>query len=326
MATIKDVANRAGVSKSTISYYLNNTKNLTDETKNRIKTAIEELNYHPRIAARSLKTKRTLTIGVIVPDIGLSFFTDIINGIENIAFLHEFSIILCNTKEDESIEKKHLQTLISKDIDGLIFISTGQNQHILDNIKNIPIVVVDRKTGDGVSSVVVDNRKGGYIATKHLLEKRGAPVHLITGKLNISTYFDRLSGYIDAHRELGYEYNDALIYESAISIQGAIDTVGRLVDSNEPIKSIFATSDIVSLGVLKALTQRGYIVGKDILLVGFDDSIMDQIVTPSLTTIHQPKYEMGAKSAELLIKQIEAKMKLNETVVMAPHLVIRETA
>jgi LacI family transcriptional regulator len=164
------------------------------------------------------------------------------------------------------------------------------------------------------------------MATKYLIEKSGVPIHFLTGRLGISTYFDRLSGYIKAHNDFGYEYNETMVLESDISIEGAMSTIYKLLDTNVRVKSIFATSDILALGALKALTQRGITVGKDILLIGYDDSQMDQIVTPSLTTIRQPKYEMGVEAAKMLIDQIKGNKGECERITMMPDIIIRETA
>jgi len=169
MTTLKDIAKKANVSVSTVSYVLNNKKTVKPETMQRIMQAVEEAGYYPNQLARGLKTRQTLTLGVIVPDISNEFFTQVIRGIEDTVNQDGYSIILCNTDNDANRERKYIDTLLSKDIDGLIFVGTGKTQYILEKKSAIPVVVVDRKLGDDFSSVMVDNIKGGYIATEYLI-------------------------------------------------------------------------------------------------------------------------------------------------------------
>ena len=324
--TIKDVAQKAGVANSTVSYYLNGTKNLKPETIEKIKNAIEELSYIPRVAARSLKTKQTRTIGVIVPDIKNSFFTEIICGIEDIAFANGFSVILCNTREDNDKEQQYLNILISKDIDGLIYISTSNDMNILDNLDNFPIVMVDRKVSKAVSTVCGNSILGGYLATKHLLEKYGFPVYLITGTLEVSTYRERMLGYINALREFGFRYDESFVYQGNISFESGVELTTRLINSGCSVRSVFATNDILALGALKVFSKEGYTPGKDVFLVGYDDSELNTVLSPALSSVCQPKYEMGVASAGLLIRQITEKQKITELIIMDPQLIIRGTS
>jgi len=326
MATIRDIAKKANVAVSTVSYVLNDTKHVRNETRARIMQAIDELSYTPRSAAIALKTKKTLTIGIIIPEISNPFFTEIIKGVEDTTYENGYNIVLCCTQEDEEKEKKYLRDLISKDIDGLIFVSTGKNKNILKNYKQLPIVVVDRKMGDYTSMVIGDNVKGGYIATKYLLEKSNKPVHLLTGTLTVNTYFDRMAGYMDALREKGIEYEQSMVHECGFSIEDARRVMDQLIESGQKIHSIFASADILALGALKSLLKHGIDVGKEVLLVGYDDINISEIVTPSLTTIRQPQFEMGVLAANLIIEQIKDKSKEIEKVIIEPMLVKRETA
>ena len=285
MPTIKDVAKRAKVAKSTVSYVLNNTKTVTPETYERIITAIDELGYTPRVAAQSLKTKRSLTIGVIIPDITNNFFIEIIKGIEDITYSNGYNIILCNTQEDQEREKHYLENLFSKDIDGIIFISTGKNESLINKNKHIPIITVDRRITKSGCVVSLDNVKGGYMATKYLMDHYGNNIHLITGPLTINTYFDRMTGYINAYKELGIDYDPSRIVQCDISVNDGMNAMISLLNENREIKSIFVSADIIALGVLKALLRSDKKVGKDVFLIGYDDIDTSSIVSPALTTI-----------------------------------------
>jgi LacI family transcriptional regulator len=327
MATIKDIAKRANVAISTVSYVLNDSKNVKPETKERIMKIIEELNYHPRMVARSLKTRKTLTIGIIVPDISNMFFTEIIRGIEDLFNKHDYSVILCNTDEDQSKESKYIKTLFEKDIDGLIFLGTGKNQqNLLKNKKNIPVVIVDRKIGDEFNSVMVNNLKGGYLATEYLLKKHHSEVLFLSGSLAVSTYFDRLSGYKEALRANGYAFNEALVHQCEASSDGGYLCIEKLFDKSFPFKSIFAANDLIALGAMKALIKRGIKIPEEVSIIGYDNIPTSYLVIPALTTVNQPKYLMGEQAGRLLLKQIKEEMNGEEQIVLDPELIIRETA
>jgi LacI family transcriptional regulator len=326
MATIKDVARLAGVSTSTVSYVLNNNKSLKAETKERVLEAVRQLGYRPNLIARSLKTRKTSTIGIIIPDIANTFFTEIIRGIEDISEQHNHSVILCNTYENSQKEERYLNLLLNRDIDGLIFVGTGKNPRILSDIQGIPLVVVDRRIGDSYPSVMVDNEKGGYLAASYLLEKDKKEILFLSGPLSINTYFERLSGYLRAVKEAGLNRNELLIHECEVSYDGGQTVMKNILDHHVDFGSIFASNDLIALGAFNTLIKNGFSIPDDVLLVGFDDIPTAHIVTPGLTTIRQPTYEIGTKSAKLLYKQLLQGSKEIEHIVLEPELIIRETA
>jgi LacI family transcriptional regulator len=327
MTTIKDIAKRSNVAISTVSYVLNKSKNVKPETRKKVLQAIEELNYRPNMTARSLKTKQSLTVGIILPDISNLFFIEVIRGIEDTLSENDYSVILCNSDENKQKEIKYISTLIEKDIDGIIFLGTGTN--LTDLKKNVPLVVVDRKLGDQYSTVTTDNEKGGYMATMHLLERNHSEVILLTGPLTISTYFDRKSGYMKALKEKDVQFNELLVHECEVSLKGGMLAVEQVLNSEIEIKSIFAANDLIALGAMRALIKRGFAVPGDVSIIGYDDIPMVSLVTPALTTIEQPKYEMGVKAGELLLQKIrnvkKNEGKTNMQVTLQPKLIIRET-
>ncbi len=324
MSTIKDVAKKAGVSISTVSYIINNKKKVRPQTKELVLKAIKELNYSPNLVARSLKTKKTHSLGVIVPDLSNMFFTEIIKGIEDIASKDGYVIILCSTYEDVKKEEKDLNTLLNKDIDGLIFIGTGKTS-IRNISKSTPVVLVDRKLGSSFLSVMVDNKKGGTLATDHLLSRRDSEVFLFTGPLTINTYFERMNGYIEALKKHGYEYNEKLIINCDINYDGGISAFESLIKSNSNVRSIFAANDLIALGVERAVLKNGLKIPDDIMIVGYDDIPTSSIVNPSLTTIKQPTYQMGVTAAKLLFGQLNNKSLDSKHIILEPELIIRET-
>ncbi len=326
MATIKDVAKLAGVATSTVSYVLNNSKSLKKETQQRVLDAVETLEYKPNLIARSLKTRKTSTIGIIVPDIANAFFTEIIRGIEDISEQNNHNVILCNTYENPEKEEKYLITLLSRDIDGLIFVGTGKNPRILSNIKDISIVVVDRRLGNAFSSVVVNNEKGGYIAASHLLERKHEEILLLTGPLSINTYFERLTGYLRALQKAGMNRNEMLIHECEVSYDGGQRIMQEILMQEIDFGSIFATNDLIALGAYNTLLQNNVRIPDDILLIGFDDIPTAHIITPGLTTVKQPTYQIGTKASTLLFNQLYNKDQQVEHIILEPELVIRQTA
>lgn len=326
MTTIKDVARRAQVAISTVSYALNNKKKLKKETIDKIIKAAQELNYQPNLTARSLKTKKTNAIGVIVPDLSNMFFTEIIKGIEDVISKNDYTIILCCTYEDSNKENNYLKTLINKDIDGLIFVGTGKNQSISMEKTGLPIVIVDRKIGKNFVSVMVDNKKGGYLATKHLLDKNRNEIYLFTGPLSVNTYFDRMSGYIQALKEYSLDHNESLIVECNVDYEGGYNSVEKLIHDKKPINAIFATNDLIAIGAIKKLIKCNYKIPLDVSIVGYDDIPTASMINPELTTIRQPKFIMGKKSAELVIDMINGKKIENAHIIMEPELIERESS
>ena len=315
---------KAGVSVSTVSYVVNNKKKVKLQTKEKIFKAINELNYSPNLTARSLKTKRTNSIGVIVPDLSNMFFTEIIKGIEDTASKENYVIILCSTYENIEKEEKDLKTLLRKDIDGLIFISTGK-VHIPQINKKVPIVLVDRKLDSSYLSVMVNNKMGGFLATDHLLNKRDSEVFLFTGPLTINTYFERMNGYLEALRKHEYDYNEKLIINCDVSYNGGMEAYKKLISNITTIKSIFAANDLIALGIIKAVLQSGLKIPDNVMIVGFDDIPTSFIMNPSLTTIRQPTYLMGVKAAELILNQLNNKPIENKQIILEPELIVRDT-
>lgn len=325
MITLKDVAEKAKVSVSTVSYVLNNKKIVRPETFKRINDAIQELGYVPNLVARGLKTKRTLTLGIILPDIANMFFAEIIRGIEDTVNEFGYSIILCNTDNDDKREVKYLSTLLSKDIDGMIFIGTGKVHQISRKATKVPIVVVDRKVGRDFCSVYTDNIKGGYLATKYLLQKYKKEVVILSGSTSLNTFFDRMVGYRDALKESGIEYNEALVHECDFTYEGGFKAVNKLLDSGINFRSIFAANDFIAIGAIRALVEKGIKIPQEVAIVGYDDIPISSVFIPSLSTVKQPKYEIGKKSAELIMEIIQNDSYNNKQLILEPSLVLRET-
>lgn len=325
MTTLKDIANATGYSLSTISYVLNGKKKVKAETYERIMNAVEKLNYHPNQLARGLKMKKTCTIGVIVPDISNEFFPEILKGIDEVAHKNGYNIFLCNTNNDSSLEKESINMLVSKDIDGVIFIGSANSQILQYSNITVPIVLVDRKIGNTYTSVVTDNYRGGYMATEHLIKCGYKNIVLLGGSPTIPNFFERIHGYMDALSENGFPYEEDNVIICECSIAGGYNAVTELCHKNFCPEAVFATSDIIALGAMRGFRDNGLRVPEDVALIGFDDIALACHTIPSLSTISQPKFDMGKTAAEKLFSQIFNKEKTVEHIVLKPALVIRET-
>ncbi len=324
MITLKDVAKRAKVSASTVSYVLNDKKTVRPETRQRIDAAVMELGYYPNQIAVGLKTKRTRTVGVILPDISNSFYADIIKGLEDCVQLSGYSIILCNTDGDEERERNCLNTLLGKDIDGLVFIGTGKTGDITRIFGNKPVVIVDRKYGGGFCSVSVDNILGGYLATKCLL-KFSRDIIFLSGPVTVNTIVERKTGYRNALMEAGEAFDENNVVLCDFTYAGGYSAIKRLIGRGRKIKAVFASNDEIALGAMRAMIESGIRIPCDACVAGYDDISLASMYTPSLTTICQPKYEMGEKAGKLLTEMMLKKTGEPRQVVLKPYLIERET-
>lgn len=326
LATLKDVAKKAGVSVSTVSYVINGKKKVKEETRQRIFAVADELNYSPNNIARGLKTNSTKTIGVIVTNLNDLFFTDVIRAIEYTAHEHGYSVILCDTDNSADMELEKLSNLLSQQIDGLIFAGTGRNKSPLPSDLKIPVVSIDRVISGGNCSIVVDNVLGGKMATEYLIQKEMTPIAIITYSTLISTFFDRVYGYRKALEENGIEYDPELVVETEFATYSeGYDAAVRLLNKNIKFKSVFTGNDLLAIGAMRAFIDHGLRIPEDVGIIGYDDIQISRMLIPSLTTVKQPKYEMGKLAMEMMMKLILKEEINQKMVVLGPELIVRES-
>ncbi|MDR0519614.1 MAG: LacI family transcriptional regulator [Clostridiales Family XIII bacterium] len=328
MVTLKDVALLAGVSASTVSYVLNGKKRVRKETYDRIVKAAKELNYSPNRAAISLKTDQSNTIGVMVNNMQDLFFMEIIRAIENTAYEYKYNVIFCDAVNSEEREISNIRNLLSQRIDGLIFAGTGKTTSVhLKNI-GIPVVTLDRSAGSGDVSINTDNVSGGELAAGFLVDRGKTPIAVITYSTLVGTFFDRVSGYRKALAARNLPCDDQLVVEAEFSTHDeGYRAAMKLLDKGVGFKSIFCVNDMLAVGAMRALVERGYRIPEDIAIVGYDDIPIAKLFVPSLTTIRQPQYDMGQKAVEYLCKMIRKEVLSEEekTLIIEPELIIRET-
>lgn len=297
------------------------------DTEQSIKAAIEKLNYAPNQVARGLAGKRTKTIALILPDISNLFFSDLARAVEDVAATYGYTVILGNSDDQADKEKRYIEILKKKYIDGFIFASktfdVGEAETL--NKLGIPYVCLDRgPLKENASVVRAKNKEGARLAVQHLLDigcRKIAhiygPQHLITGK-------ERLIGFEESVHHLSW-YTPTLLEEGDFRISGGLHATERLLQRHPDIDGIFAGNDLMAIGALKALTRMGLVVGSDVAVCGFDGIQTTEITMPELTTIAQPIYDMGALISRLLIKKIEGELEEDLTYELDVKLLARES-
>lgn len=321
MPTISDVAKLAKVSVATVSRFLNDSGYVGKKSREAIEKAIKELDYVPSEVARSLSTKQSDIIGLIIPDIKNPFFPELARAVEDTAFEYGYTVILCNSDENERKEKHYLQTLTNKYVAGIILTSIFDQGTNFKNLK-IPMVALDRSLEIDIPTVTTNNIEGAKIATQFLIDKGATTLLCVGGPKEIRSSKLRVEGF----REVIKEYTmDSYIIESPYDFEAAETIIYDYLKQNPTVDGIFACSDASAIGALKAIHQLNLRVPEDIQIVGFDGIQMGKVVSPSLTTVAQNIYQLGQAAAKMLIHQIEGKPLENTSVCIHPKLIERET-
>jgi LacI family transcriptional regulator len=301
---ITDVAEVAGVSIATVSHVINGTRFVSDEVQEKVKAAINNLGYTPSSIARGLAGKETKNVGVIFSDISNPFFTELYRGLESILSPEGYHLILANTGEQDSNQEKTLQTIISRQIDGLIIAPTGRDSRMLNHLveTGVPIVLIDRDAPvDGVSKVVVDNVAAAFLATSHLLEDGKHRVGIILGLPDVSTTQTRKEGYINALKAWNIPYQEEYVINGESKIGGGYQGVKQLMQLKRPPEAILSINNLMTIGALHAFRELGLHCPIDVGLIGIDDHPWSEINTPPLTVIRQPTFEIGVRAAKILL-------------------------
>ena len=310
MATIREVAENAGVSYATVSHVINNTRFVSQETRERVQAAMTALNYRPNALARSLRQGKTNTIGLVLPDSANPFFAEISRGIEDEAFKQGYSVFLCNTELDTERELFYVDVLSKKQVDGIIFVAAGDQADLLDFLlrQNMPVVMIDRDLPNvEVDAVLTDHQLGGLLATRHLIELGHKRIACIAGPSSITPSAERIIGYRKALEEAGLAYDEILLLRGDYHAQSGMDITHSILRMNPRPTAIFALNDLMALGALRAASEAGYAVPRDLAVVGYDDLEIARFTNPPLTTIAQPKKEIGAQAIHLLVDRIARK-------------------
>jgi len=329
--TIKDIARILKISVSTVSRALRDTYDVNQETRDRVVSLATELNYKPNFNATGLAKGSTRNIGIIIPQITNYYFSTVITGIQEEAFRQGFKIVLFVTNDSSAREIEIVESLAISSLDGLL-VSTSSNtdecrhfQEVID--EGLPVVFFDRVPSEiETSKVVQDDYYGAFQATVHLIDNGYTKISHIAGPQGLSFTEKRLLGYLDALKEYNMEIREEWIVHSGFSqVDGEADCEKLLALKNKP-DAIFAVNDRKAIGAMLALKKRNVAIGKEVGVLGFTNDPISTIISPSLSTIAEPAFEIGRRSCELLIKHITKSYFEPEYIVLAGRLIIRESS
>lgn len=331
--TIHDIAKKLNIAASTVSRALKDNPLISEATRKKIKKAAAEMGYRPNIMAANFRTKRTNTIGVIVPLINRHFFSSVISGIEDIAYEQGFAVTISQSNDNFEKENKIAHTLFANRVDGLI-LSIGMETKNTDHLKlftdrNIPLVFFDRIVEEiAAHKIVVDDFGGGLKATQHLIDQGAKRIAHIGGPLNLKIYKNRQDGYCKALKNAGLPIDNSIIIHNSLTRKDGTEAIKKLLLNETKPDAIFCANDTTALSTIIYLQENGIKIPEDIAIVGFSNEPFSEVVTPSISTIQQPGFEMGKKAAELIISQILSKEKQTvfQTITMPTELIIRTSS
>ncbi len=328
--TIRDVARQAGVAPITVSRVINNSGYVSQETRARVEAAIAALRYVPNTLARSLRFKKTRVLALIVTDITNPFWTTVARGVEDVANAHGFSLILCNTDEDEAKQDAYLQVLLQKRVDGFILVPARSVADPVLTIRaqNVPVVVLDRQIpGVAVDVVRSDSEGGAYRLVTYLLALGHRHIATLSGPPTISTAVDRVAGYRRALAEAGLPPEAAMVFYGAYDIESGYQNALRALKSTPRPTALFAANNFIAIGALRALEEAGLRVPDDIALVCFDDVPLWLQITPFFTMASQRAYVMGQRATELLLERLAGPDMVEPREIVLPvDIVIRKSS
>jgi LacI family transcriptional regulator len=324
-----DVAREAGVSSMTVSRVINSKGDVSEATRERVLAAIERLDYRPSGIARGLATQRTGTLGLVVPDVANPFFADVARGVEHGAYAEGYNVFLCNTEEDPERELVVLKSLAEKRVDGLMLCSSRLPEDRLQSVltQHPRVVLVNRRLeGDRVRSVLVDDERGGRLATELLIGAGHRKIGYLSGPRVSHSGRERGIGYRAALEAAGVNPDSAWVRPCQPMVAGGQAAACELLAAHPEITALFCYNDLVAVGALQACAELGRRVPDDLAVVGYDDVPLAALVTPALTTCRVARYELGSQTVGLLLDQINDCPEECDEIVLAPELVVRKSA
>jgi len=310
--TIADIARKLNTTSATVSRALNNHPAISDKTKKNVLRVAEQLNYRRNNVASSLRLGQTGLIGVIVPSAEINFFGSVVHGIESIANQNGYNVLIYQSNESWEHEQKGIETFLNARVDGIMVSmakETNDYTHFLNAKKaKVPIVFFDRANDElKIDSVVIDDHKGAYMATQHLIEQGYKRIAHISGPQHISIFKARLEGYKAALKANGIKFDKDLLIPGDVSIDAGRNAIGQLLKLPHPADAVFAVEDFTALGAMKELKENNIAIPKDFGVIGFANESFGEHITPSLSTIDQQTVKMGKESFSLMLKLIENK-------------------
>lgn len=331
--TIKDIANKAGVSITTVSQILNNKgSRFSEDTRNKVLQVVEEHNYKPDFFAKSMITKRSRTIGMIVPDVTDLFFSKLIEGVETYLNALGYMIILCNSKHSVELEKKSFEELMYRSVEGIIVATPNLLDPYIMEVclrkkKDIPVVLVDMgKNTRNEGKLIVEEYKGVHEAVSYLIKQGHQRIGFLREVGDYYQLSERITGYLNCLEDYAIPYNPNYIEECFLTIQGGYEgTKQLLAKSNRDITALVCSNDQMAIGAYQAIYEAGLKIPEDISVIGFDDLETGKYLAPALTTVHQPVFDIGFSAAKFTVDAIDNPYVRIPNKIFPTQLVIRES-
>jgi LacI family transcriptional regulator len=328
MANIRDVARRADVSIATVSHVFNGTRTVSEEVRSRVTRAAADLHYYPNFLARSLTTKRTGTVGMVVSDISNPFFAELIRGFEATLRPHQYSVMVCNTEDNPLREEEYLRLLMGRRVDGIAAAVTSDTWAALQlaEARAFPLVFLDLKV-EGVTGplICVDNELGAYQGVSHLTADGHDRIGILAGVRSMSSMHERLSGYRRALAEHGIAYAEEYVKFSRLDPESGAQQMTALMTQTPRPSAVFLNNNVLAQGAMTALQRLGLFCPEDVALACFDDPPWAPFADPPLTVLRQPNYEMGALAGRLLLQQIQGQTVPRTAITLQAELIVRQS-
>jgi LacI family transcriptional regulator len=328
--TMAHVAREASVSLMTVSRVINSKEGVSQATRERVQAVIERLGYRPSDIARGLVTKRTGTLGLVIPDVSNPFFAEVARGAEHIAYDAGYNVFLCNTGEDTQRELEVLQSLEEKRVDGIVVCSSRLEESALEEAVagHLAAVLVNRRLeSDDVGIVLIDDMVGGQMTTNHLLQAGHRAIGYLAGPPASRSGRWRAEGYRAALKAAGVDHNPDWVRHCLPVVEGGRETTRELLSACPELTALFCYNDLVAIGALQACADLGRRVPDDVAIVGFDDIPLAALVSPALTTCLVPRYDLGSAAMRLLLDKINScASEACGEIIFQPKLVVRASA
>ncbi|OEH91795.1 catabolite control protein A [Bacillus solimangrovi] len=320
--TIYDVAREANVSMATVSRVVNGNPNVKPSTRKKVLEAIDQLGYRPNAVARGLASKKTTTVGVIIPDISSIFFAELARGIEDIATMYKYNIILSNSDQNKEKELHLLNTMLGKQVDGIVYMGGNITQEHVEEFKKSPVPIVLAATmekNEEVPSVNINYEEAAFSAVQSLIEKGHKRVAFVAGPVNDAISSEmKLVGYKRALENAGIAFDDNLVSHADYTYDSGLESAQNFLELDDKPTAIFVATDEMALGVIHGVQDRGINIPEEIEVIGFDNTRLAVMVRPQLSTVVQPMYDIGAVAMRLLTKYMN-KENVEEHIVVLPH-------
>lgn len=328
MSTIKDVAVKAGVSFTTVSHVLNETRPVNQDTRARVLAAVQELGYSPSAVARSLKTRATMILGALVPNVVNPYFAELTRGMEDHCRAQGYSLFLCNCDDEQERQTRYLQTLMERRVDGLLLASSSDHDAFPQGWSQfgMPMVVVDRQISElSADWVGVDHEEGARLAVAHLINLGHRSIACIAGPVHLEVSQARIKGWRAALAQAGLSADAQALQVGDFSVQSGYQAASDILQRVQP-SAVFASNDMMAIGVLRAARERGLAVPEQLSVVGFDGIEASLYTTPALSTVGYPIRKLGEQAAAMLIARIQQPHVAPQELVLTPQLVARESS